>query len=380
VDRATELGSQLLPPLFEFSSACAGCGETPYLKLLSQLFGDRAIIANAAGCSSVYGGHLPTTPWTTDASGRGPAWAHSLFEDNAEFGFGMRLAMDRRLAQATKLLRDLGNTLDEQLVEGLLESPQVNEAEVAAQRERVSQLLDILSKMDAPAAQQLRQLAEVFVRRSIWIVGGDAWANDIGFGGLDHVLASGLDVNVLVLDTGVCSSTGGQTSKATPRSAVARSAPAGKRQARKDLGRMAMTYGTVYTAQVALGANPAQTLRAFLDAESYGGPSLILAYSNCIAHGVSMATSMSHQKLVERSGFWPLYRYDPRRSASKETPLQLDSEKPQAPFKAFAMTEARFAMLARTNPDHARELFERAQKDLKNQWKDYRQLADENAE
>ena len=362
------LGSQLLRPLFQFSSACAGCGETPYLKLLSQLFGDRAVIANATGCSSVYGGQLPESPWTTDSSGRGPAWANSLFEDNAEFGLGMRLALDEQRSQALRLLRELSAELGADLVTECSDSAQSNEAEIARQRQRVAVLLERLQQIDSPASHALRNLADVLIRRSVWIVGGDGWANDIGFGGLDHVLQSGQDVNVLVLDTGLYSSTGGQWSKSTPRAAVAKFAALGRSQRRQDLGQLAMTCRQVYVAQVAFGADPQQALRAFHEAESYAGPSLILAYSHCVAHGVNMTTAMTHQRQVVQSGLWPLYRFDPRRAGRGESPLQLDSEEPKLPFKTLAMTEARFAMLARTNPDHARQLFDAAQQDIKDRW------------
>lgn len=375
VNSSTVKGSQLLLPLFEFSGACAGCGETPYLKLMTQLFGDRAIVANATGCSSIYGGNLPTTPWSRNAEGRGPAWSNSLFEDNAEFGLGLRLAIDQKRDYAAVLLRSLAADVGDALVEPLLSSPQTNEAEIAAQRERVATLVERLKKSSRPEANQLASIADVFVHRSVWIVGGDGWAFDIGFGGLDHTLTTGRDVNILVLDTGVYSNTGGQSSKATPRAAVAKFAAAGKPSRKKDLGMLAVSYGNVYVAQIAVGANPAQTIRALSEAESYPGPSLILAYSHCIAHGINMTTSMGHQKDAVACGFWPLYRYDPRLAHIDDHPFHLDSRKPKTEFKQFAMQEARFAVLARTDPQRAEELFALAQGDIDDQWHYYEQMA-----
>ncbi len=325
--------SQLLSPLFEFSGACSGCGETPYLSLLSRLFGDRSVIANATGCSSIYGGNLPTTPWTVNGAGRGPAWANSLFEDNAEFGLGMRLTIDQQLTQATALLNTCTPTIGDELVQALVEADQATEAGIAAQRERVA----VLKQRLAAAIEQdpalsfthsaLLSLADVLVRRSVWIVGGDGWAYDIGFGGLDHVLASGRNVNVLVLDTEVYSNTGGQASKATPRAAVAKFAARGKNMAKKDLGLIAMVYGNVYVARVAMGAGDVQTLQAFQEADAYDGPSLIIAYSHCIAHGIDMRKGLEQQKLAVQSGHWPLYRYHPARAAAGENPLTIDSKK-----------------------------------------------------
>ncbi len=371
----TVKGSQLLEPLFEFSGACAGCGETPYLKLMSQLFGDRALIGNATGCSSIYGGNLPTTPWSVNADGRGPTWNNSLFEDNAEFGLGLRLAIDQKRAYAEYLTRELASVVGDNLVTALLTAAQTNEAEIAQQRKRVAELKRRLAKSDLPLAQKLATIADALTRRSVWIIGGDGWAFDIGFGGLDHVLTTGRDVNILVLDTGVYSNTGGQASKATPRAAVAKFAAAGKSSRKKDLGMLAVSYGNVYVAQVAVGSNPAQTVRAFHQAESYPGPSLLLAYSQCIAHGINMTTGMSHQKDAVNSGFWPLYRYDPRLARSGGHPFQLDSRKPRMPFKEFAMQEARFAMLTRSDPKHAEQLFELAQRDIDDQWHYYEQMA-----
>ncbi len=346
VHPATVKGSQMLQPLFEFSGACAGCGETPYLKLLTQLFGDRLLVANATGCSSIYGANLPTTPWTKNAEGRGPAWANSLFEDNAEFGYGMRLALDHQSSQARRLLASLNGAIPAELRDGILEADQSDEAGIVAQRARVAELREILGSVDDPDAARLATFADSLVKRSVWIVGGDGWAYDIGFGGLDHVLASGRNVNVLVLDTEVYSNTGGQASKSTPRSAVAKFAAGGKHTAKKDLGMIAAGYGNVYVAQVALGADNPQTVKAFAEAEAYDGPSLIIAYSHCIAHGIEMATAMQHQKEAADSGYWPLYRYDPR----LDKPFQLDSRPPKIPVSEFTASENRFALLARANP------------------------------
>ncbi len=371
----TVKGCQLLEPLFEFSGACAGCGETPYLKLMSQLFGDRALIGNATGCSSIYGGNLPTTPWSKNAQGRGPSWNNSLFEDVAEFGLGLRLAVDAKRDYAELLLKELAPHLGQSVVKLLCEAPQIDEQSIAEQRSRVTLLRERLAGLEEPAARTLAPLADSLVRRSVWIVGGDGWAYDIGFGGLDHILASGRDVNILVLDTGVYSNTGGQASKSTPRAAVAKYASGGKRARRKDLVMWAVAYGSVYVAQVAMGANPAQTIRAFLEAESYPGPSLILAYSHCIAHGINMTTSMTHQKDAVQSGFWPVYRYDPREARADGHPFHLDSHAPRKTFLDFAMQEARFAMLARSSPEEAERLFQLAQQDINDQWHYYEQMA-----
>jgi pyruvate-ferredoxin/flavodoxin oxidoreductase len=368
-------GSQLLEPLFEFSGACAGCGETPYLKLMSQLFGDRAIVANATGCSSIYGGNLPTTPWTTDKNGCGPAWCNSLFEDNGEFGLGIRLAIDKARDYAEYLVREMAEQIGGGLAQALLEADQSNDAGIIAQRDRVTSLKQRLAEVYAPNASELASVADALVRRSVWIVGGDGWAYDIGFGGLDHVLAANRDVNILVLDTGVYSNTGGQASKATPRAASAKFAANGKSVRKKDLGMLAVSYGNVYVAQIAMGANPNQTLQAFLDAESYHGPSLILAYSQCIAHGINMTLGMTHQKTVVQSGFWPLYRYDPRCAHAGEHPFHLDSRKPTIPFAELAQQEARFAMVARSDPQNAERLLKLAQQDIDDQWHYYEQMA-----
>ena len=371
----TVKGSQLLLPLFEYSGACAGCGETPYLKLLTQFFGDRLIVANATGCSSIYGGNLPTTPWSINKEGRGPAWNNSLFEDNAEFGLGMRLAVEQKEQIAHRLLASLAPQIGDSLAKSLLACSTSDEREIAQRRKNVGELKQVLQSINSPEAKQLLTLADVLVPRSVWIVGGDGWAYDIGFGGLDHVLASGRNVNILVLDTEVYSNTGGQASKATPRAAVAKFAAGGKTTGRKDLGMIAVAYGNVYVAQVAVGAHPLQTLKAFREAESYKGPSLILAYSHCIAHGIDMSKSMTHQKNLVNSGFWPLYRFDPRLAHDHGHPFHLDSHKPTLPFREMAMKEGRFAMLTQSNPDRANQLFDLAQRDIDERWHYYEQMA-----
>jgi pyruvate-ferredoxin/flavodoxin oxidoreductase len=369
--------SQLREPLMEFSGACAGCGETPYLKLLTQLFGDRLVIANATGCSSIYGGNLPTTPYTTNAQGRGPAWSNSLFEDNAEFGLGMRLAFERQQTTALSLLGQLEPALGMELVGRVAGGYAAgDDSGIAAQRAAVAELVERLGPLAAadPRAAALRDLSTALARRSFWIVGGDGWAYDIGYGGLDHVLASGHDVNILVMDTEVYSNTGGQQSKATPRGAVAKFAAAGKGLLKKDLGLEAMAYGDVYVAQVALGANETQTVKALVEAEAHRGPSLVIAYSTCIAHGFDMADSMGHQKLAVTSGHWPLYRYRPT-AAAEGSPFHLDSKAPSIPYSDFARREARFAMLFRSDPKRAKELLARAEEDIAERWRYYEQLA-----
>ena len=376
---------QLQQPLFEFSGACAGCGETPYLKLASQLFGDRMLIANATGCSSIYGGNLPTTPWSTNAEGRGPAWSNSLFEDNAEFGYGMRVALDQQCQMALELLQLLSGVgvVPAALATAICRADQGEEPGIAEQRQRVAELKTHLQRqLDADEAREqvdrmrrLLDLADALVKKSVWLVGGDGWAYDIGFGGLDHVLASGRDVNALVLDTEVYSNTGGQSSKATPRAAVAKFAAAGKAAPKKDLGLMAMTYGTVYVASVAMGARDEHTIRAFLEAESYPGPSLIIAYSHCVAHGIDMAKGMEHQKAAVDSGRWLLYRYDPRRAGRGENPLQLDSPGQRRPLEEALEQENRFRMLRYSQPERARELARQAQTELERRWATYKALA-----
>lgn len=370
---ASVKGSQLAQPLFEFSGACAGCGETPYLKLLSQLFGDRSIIANATGCSSIYGGNLPTTPWTTNDDGRGPAWANSLFEDNAEFGLGMRLALDSHEQRARRLLKNQAESLGPLAAE-LLEPTPSGEGPITARRAQVEALRAVLDGRADPESRELHSLADHLLRQEVWIVGGDGWAYDIGFGGLDHVLASGLNINVLVLDTEVYSNTGGQTSKATPRAAVAKFSTGGKTGPKKDLGMLAMAYGDVFVAQIAMGANMTQTVRAFHEAAAHPGPSLIIAYSPCIAHGIEMSTMMQHQKRAAESGYWPLYRFDPAREQTGGHALELDSRPPTLTFRDFARTEGRFASLERSDRTTAERLFDAAQADIDNRWHLYEQM------
>ncbi len=366
---------QLLDPLFEFSSACPGCGETPYIRLMTQLFGDRVVVANATGCSSIYGGNLPTTPWAMNKEGRGPAWSNSLFEDNAEFGLGMALTRDKQTEYARELVERLRDIIGGDLADRLLNTDQSSEEGIARQRENVAELKAKLQGIDTLDAKDLLSLADMLVRRGVWIIGGDGWAYDIGYGGLDHVLASGRDVNVLVMDTEVYSNTGGQASKATPMAAAAKFAIAGKPLPKKDLGMMAISYGYVYVAQVAFGAKDSQTVKAFLEAESYPGPSLIVAYSHCIAHGYGLEEALDHQQLAVETGFWPLFRYDPRRREQGKPPLILDSKPPRKPFSDYAMREARFRMLFKTNPDHAEELLDAAQKDIEERWEKLKALA-----
>ncbi|HZM01182.1 MAG TPA: thiamine pyrophosphate-dependent enzyme, partial [Planctomycetota bacterium] len=374
-------GAQLLQPLFESSGACAGCGETPYLKLLSQLFGDRTIVANATGCSSIYGGNLPTTPWSTNAEGRGPAWSNSLFEDNAEFGLGLRLAADSLAEQAGYLLARLASRLPAALVEGLLAEGGRDEAALAEQRARVVALRGALAPLRSdPAlgrdAARLDELADSLVRKTVWIVGGDGWAYDIGFGGLDHVLSTGADVNVLVLDTEVYSNTGGQASKSTPLGAAAKFAAAGKESGKKDLGLMAMAYGHVYVARVAIGARDSQTLRAFLEAESHPGPSLIIAYSPCIAHGYDLVHGAEQQKLAVDSGVWPLFRFDPRRAREGKPPLEIDSGPPRVSPQQYMRNEMRFRMVERRDPERFKRLAGQAERQSARRLAVYRQLAE----
>jgi pyruvate-ferredoxin/flavodoxin oxidoreductase len=375
--------SQFLVPLFEFSGACSGCGETPYVKLVSQLFGDRAIIANATGCSSIYGGNLPTTPWTKNKDGRGPAWSNSLFEDNAEFGFGFRLSIDAHNIQAKNLLKKFSDEIGEVLVTELLNTDQKDEVGIHEQRERVKILKEKLAVFmnDGNYREKLSDLvhlislADYLVKKSVWIMGGDGWAYDIGYGGLDHVLASGKNVNVLVLDTEVYSNTGGQASKSTPRGAVAKFAAAGKTMPKKDLGQIAMTYGNIYVAKVAMGANDLQTLKAFIEAEAYDGPSLIIAYSHCIAHGIDMATGMKNQKAAVDSGHWPLFRYNPDLLKEGKNPFKLESKGLKILLKDYAYMETRYKMLTKSHPDLAAKLMEEAQHDTESKWKMYEQMA-----
>ncbi len=366
---------QLLEPLFEFSGACAGCGETPYLSLLTRLFGDRAVIANATGCSSIYGGNLPTTPWAKNKQGRGPAWANSLFEDNAEFGLGMRLALDKQYGYACELLREMSDQVGGDLAEAILSADQSTPEGIEAQRGRVADLKKKLDGDKTPRGKDLLSLADVLVRRSVWIVGGDGWAYDIGYGGLDHVLASGRNVKVLVLDTEVYSNTGGQASKATNIGAVAKFAAAGKKIPKKDLGMIASEYGYVYVAQIAMGADENQTIKAFEEAEAYDGPALIIAYSHCIAHGIDMAKGMQQQELAVQSGYWPLYRFDPRNTEVEKNPLQLDSKAPTIPFKEYAYNETRYRMVEQINPDAARAFLKQAQANVDDNWLKYKRRA-----
>jgi pyruvate-ferredoxin/flavodoxin oxidoreductase len=375
ISLGTVKNAALLRPLFEFSGACAGCGETPYVRLLSQLFGDRAIVANATGCSSIYGGNLPTTPWAQNAEGRGPAWANSLFEDNAEFGLGFRLTLDKHIEYARELLPQLGGVIGEQLVTELLNADQSNEAGIAAQRARLALLKQRLADVDDPRARELLSIADDLVKKSVWIVGGDGWAYDIGYGGLDHVLALGRNVNLLVLDTEVYSNTGGQASKSTPRAAVARFAAQGKGMPKKDLGMIAMSYGYVYVAKVAMGASDQQTLRAFLEADAYEGPSLIIAYSHCIAHGYDLIHGLEQQKLAVSCGFWPLYRYNPALAAEGKNPLAIDSKEPTTSFRDYAYNETRYRMLLQADEQRAETLMKLAEKDVKSRWQLYKQMA-----
>jgi pyruvate-ferredoxin/flavodoxin oxidoreductase len=363
--------SQLLEPLFEFSGACAGCGETPYIKLLTQLFGDRVMIGNATGCSSIYGGNLPTTPYTKNKDGRGPTWSNSLFEDNAEFGLGLRLAVDEQNHYARELVTRLNGRLGDELVKGLLEADQSKEPGIQEQRRRLVELKKKLAGLDLPEAVALQSVADALVKKSVWLLGGDGWAYDIGFGGLDHVLGSGRNVNVLVLDTEVYSNTGGQMSKATPRAAVAKFATGGKHTAKKDLAMEAVSYGYVYVARVAIGANDTHTIKAFLEAEAHDGPSLIIAYSHCIAHGYDMVLGLDQQKKAVLSGYWPLMRYNPALRLEGKNPFILDSKAPSIPFKQYAYQEARYTMLVRSDPDAARELLKLAQDDVEREWRVY---------
>lgn len=366
---------QVQQPLFEFSGACAGCGETPYLKLLTQLFGDRTIVANATGCSSIYGGNLPTTPWSKNADGYGPAWSNSLFEDNAEFGLGMRVALDKQIEYARELVARLSSEIGEQLATDLLEADQSAETGIYEQRERVEILKEKLANVATPDGKQLLSVADTLVKKSMWIIGGDGWAYDIGYGGLDHVLASGRNINVLVMDTEVYSNTGGQASKATPRAAIAKFAAGGKPSGKKDLGRMMMTYGNIYVAQVAMGGRDEQTLRAFLEAEAYDGPSIIIAYSHCIAHGIHMPTALRNQKAAVDSGQWLLYRFNPDLVEQGKNPLTLDSRKPKIPVSEFLRMENRFRMLEMSKPEAARTMFAEAQADVDARWETYQYLA-----
>jgi pyruvate-ferredoxin/flavodoxin oxidoreductase len=366
---------QLLQPTFEFSGACSGCGETPYLKLVSQLFGDRMVVANATGCSSIYGGNLPTTPWAQNKAGRGPAWSNSLFEDNAEFGLGMRLTIDKQTEFAREMVDRLRDVIGGTLADELLNANQANEQGIRSQRERVVALKAKLANVNSIDAKNLLALADVLVKKSVWIIGGDGWAYDIGYGGLDHVIASGRNINILVLDTEVYSNTGGQASKSTPRGAVAKFAAGGKPLGKKDLGRLAMTYGNVFVAQIAMGANDAQTIKAIVEAESYDGPSIVIAYSPCIQQGIAMERGLDQQKLAVQSAYWPLFRYDPRLTAQGKNPLQLDSKGPALPLEKYIYNETRYKMLTLSKPEVAAQLLEEAQGDVIKKWRLYEQLA-----
>ncbi|MFP4472619.1 MAG: pyruvate:ferredoxin (flavodoxin) oxidoreductase [Candidatus Omnitrophota bacterium] len=368
---------QALEPLFEFSGCCAGCGETQYPKLITQLFGDRMVIANATGCSSIYGGNLPTTPYTVDKDGRGPAWSNSLFEDNAEFGLGFRLTLDKQKEFALEMVKALSSKIGDDLAKGILEADQTEEPGIMEQRRRIAALKEKLQSDSSPEARQLISVADSLVKKSVWIFGGDGWAYDIGYGGLDHVLASGRDVNVLVMDTEVYSNTGGQASKATPRAAVAKFAASGKPAAKKDLARMAMTYGSVYVASIAIGANDNQTVKAILEAEAYPGPSLILAYSHCIAHGIDMTNAMENQKSAVACGHWPLFRFNPSLIEQGKNPLSLDSAAPKETFETFAYRQNRFKMLTKSKPEWAKELLKLAQSDVETKWRTYASMKDQ---
>ncbi|HWQ10906.1 MAG TPA: thiamine pyrophosphate-dependent enzyme, partial [Holophaga sp.] len=368
-------GSQFMQPLFEYSGACSACGETPYVKLLTQLFGDRALVANATGCSSVYGGNLPTTPWCANPEGLGPAWNNSLFEDNAEFGFGMKLAVDKQNELAKEALKALAPAVGEVLADALLAADQGTEAGIAAQRGRVAELKAKLEALGGPEARRLMTLADNLVKRSVWIIGGDGWAYDIGYGGLDHVLAQGRNVNILVLDTEVYSNTGGQASKATPMGAAAKFAMGGKALPKKDLGMIAMSYGNVYVARVAMGAKDTQTVKAFLEAESYDGPSIIIAYCHCIAHGYDLVQGCRQQKLAVETGHWPLYRFDPRRIEQGESPLQLDSAAPSLDLADYVRNETRYRMVEQAFPDHFKALLASARREVANRYATHENLA-----
>jgi len=366
---------QLLQPLFEFSGACAGCGETPYVKLLTQLFGDRAIIANATGCSSIYGGNLPTTPYAQNKQGRGPAWSNSLFEDNAEFGFGMRLALEHQRNYAKMLVNALADQIGVELARDLLTDETAVENGIEWKRQKVAELRQKAAGLSDPRIHELTSVADALIKKSVWIIGGDGWAYDIGYGGLDHVIANNFDVNILVLDTEVYSNTGGQASKATAKGAVAKFAMGGKLVNKKDLGRMAMTYGNVYVAQVAMGANDGQLIKAMIEAEAHKGPSIIIAYCHCIAHGIDMRKGLTQQKLAVDSGHWPLYRYNPALAEQGQNPLQLDSRDPSIPLKDYVYNETRYRMLAQTNPEAATKLLEEAQEGVKRRWAAYKEMA-----
>jgi pyruvate-ferredoxin/flavodoxin oxidoreductase len=367
--------AQLLEPLFEFSGACSGCGETPYIKVMTQMFGDRALIANATGCSSIYGGNLPTTPYTVNKEGRGPAWSNSLFEDNAEFGMGMRLAVDKQNEYAKELVQRLASHLGEDLAVAILSADQSTEPGIFAQRDRVKALKEKLAGNKAAAARDLMAVADELVKKSVWIIGGDGWGYDIGFGGLDHVLASDANVNILLLDTEVYSNTGGQMSKATPLGAVAKFAAGGKRIPKKDIAMMAMNYGRAYVAHIAMGGNDGQTMKAFAEAEAHNGPSLVIAYSHCIAHGYDMVHGIEQQKNAVLSGHWPLFRYNPGLAKEGKNPFQLDSRAPSIPLEKYIYNETRYTMLVNSDPEEAKLLLHEAQDNVNERWKLYQHMA-----
>ena len=367
---------QVLQPLFEFSGACSGCGETPYIKLVTQLFGDRMIVANATGCSSIYGGNLPTTPYTSNCEGRGPAWSNSLFEDNAEFGLGMRLSIDQQNLQAKDILLRIKSQVGGELADAILTADQSSEQLVFAQRERVALLKKSLLTLDAAEAKNLLSIADSLVKKSVWIFGGDGWAYDIGFGGLDHVLSTGRNVNILVLDTEVYSNTGGQMSKATPRGAVAKFAAGGKPSGKKDLGMMAMMYGNVYVARIAMGSSDTQTLKAVVEAEAHDGPSIVIAYSHCIAHGYDLVHGLEQQKAAVDSGYWPLFRYNPALEGQGKNPFQLDSRTPSLPLEKYIYNETRYTMLVQSDPEAAKRLLALARDDVKTRRAFYEHLAE----
>ena len=364
--------TQMMTPAFEFSSACSGCGETPYLKLLTQLFGDHMVIANATGCSSIYGGNLPTTPWSTDSRGRGPAWANSLFEDNAEFGYGFRVTFDKLAEHARTTLRELAPEIGEELANDILDARQDSGTELDEQRGRLDKLRSRLLELSTAKAKDLYALSDNLLKRVVWIVGGDGWAYDIGFGGLDHVLADDRDINILVMDTEVYSNTGGQRSKATPRAATAKFATGGKFVAKKDLGMLAADYGHAYVAQIAIGSDPKQTVRALQEATQFRGPSLVIAYATCIAQGIDLTHTVDQMQAAVQSGYWPLYRYNPALLELGRNPMQLDSEEPTMSFKDYALRENRYRALVKSNPDQAEHLMELAQSDVTKRWHAYK--------
>jgi pyruvate-ferredoxin/flavodoxin oxidoreductase len=366
---------QLLEPLFEFSGACAGCGETPYISTMTRLFGDRALIANATGCSSIYGGNLPTTPYTVNAQGLGPAWNNSLFEDTAEFGMGMRVAVDKQNAYAQELVQRLAAQIGDDLAVALLDADQTTEEGIFAQRERVKALKEKLADDKSPAARDLLAVADELVKKSVWIIGGDGWGYDIGYGGLDHVLASDANVNILLLDTEVYSNTGGQMSKSTPIGAVAKFAAGGKHTPKKDIAMMAINYGRAYVAHIAMGGNDGQTMKAFLEADAYDGPSIIIAYSHCIAHGYDMVHGLDQQKLAVNSGHWPLFRYNPTLAKEGKNPFVLDSRAPSIPLEQYIYNETRYTMLVNSNPEEAKKLLRFAQENVNDRWKLYQHMA-----